>query len=213
MNRIKIEAVIFDFDGTICDSLKIKEEIFGELYLSYGEKIKKKVMEFHRENLGISRETKFIHFQKNIVREDYSRKTITKLSNKFSNLVKQKVIDAGFISGALNFLEKNFNKLDLHLSSATPHEELIEILIKKNIFKYFKSVAGSPKTKESHINELLSNEKFHKERVVYVGDSQHDMNAARKTGIHFIGIGKNNFNEDAISINNLESLEKALNSI
>ena len=63
-------------------------------------------MEFHRENLGISRETKFIHFQKNIVREDYSRKTITKLSNKFSNLVKQKVIDAGFISGALRFLEK-----------------------------------------------------------------------------------------------------------
>ena len=43
MNRIKIEAVIFDFDGTICDSLKIKEEIFGELYLSYGEKIKKKL--------------------------------------------------------------------------------------------------------------------------------------------------------------------------
>ena len=131
MNGFKVEAVIFDFDGTICDSLKIKEEIFGELYLSYGEKIKKKVMEFHRENLGISRETKFIHFQKNIVREDYSRKTITKLSNKFSNLVKQKVIDAGFISGALRFLEKNFNILDLHLSSATPHEELIEILIKK----------------------------------------------------------------------------------
>ena len=43
MNGFKVEAVIFDFDGTICDSLKIKEEIFGELYLSYGEKLKKKL--------------------------------------------------------------------------------------------------------------------------------------------------------------------------
>ena len=50
-------------------------------------------------------------------------------------------------------------------------------------------------------------------KVVYVGDSQNDMNAARKTGIHFIGIEKNNFKEDALVINNLEGLEKALNSL
>ena len=62
----KIDAVIFDFDGTICDSLQVKEEAFGELYREYGKKISHKV-DFHRENLGVPRE-KFVHFQKNIVK-------------------------------------------------------------------------------------------------------------------------------------------------
>ena len=79
MTSLKIDAVIFDFDGTICDSLQVKEEAFGEIYREYGKKISDEVMAFHRENLGVPREKKFIHFQKNIVKEDHSANQIDKL--------------------------------------------------------------------------------------------------------------------------------------
>ena len=71
MNGFKVEAVIFDFDGTICDSLKIKEEIFGELYLSYGEKLKKRLWNSTRKLRNIKGNKLFIF--KNIVRRLFEK--------------------------------------------------------------------------------------------------------------------------------------------
>ena len=50
-----IKSIIFDFDGVILNSNNIKAEAFGELYNKYGKKIENKVVEYHYENLGISR--------------------------------------------------------------------------------------------------------------------------------------------------------------
>ena len=40
MNKIK--AIIYDFDGVICDSVNVKTEAFGEMYAQYGKEIQKK---------------------------------------------------------------------------------------------------------------------------------------------------------------------------
>lgn len=208
----KIDAVIFDFDGTLCDSLQVKEEAFGELYREYGKKISHKVMAFHRENLGVPRERKFVHFQKNIVKGDYSENQISKLSLLFSNIVKEKVISAPLLVGAKEFLEDNYKHLDIFLSSATPEEELIEIVTKKELINFFKLIFGSPKTKISHINQILSMG-YGKDNVVYVGDAEQDMIAASQTDISFIGIDKNNFPSNTQTIENLSKLTSALQSL
>mgnify|MGYP001238111218 CR=1 FL=1 len=213
MSLLKLDAVIFDFDGTICDSLEVKEEAFGEIYASYGRDISNKVMAFHRNNLGVPRDKKFIHFQKNLLNEDYSKETISILSNRFSVIVKQKVVDAPLIKGALTFLEEFYDTLDIFLSSATPHEELIEITTKKNLSHYFKVISGSPETKASHVENALLFGKYKKEKVVYIGDSYQDLLAAEETGINFLGVGSNNFDKRISTIENLDSLSKVLASL
>ena len=49
------EVLIYDFDGVICDSVKIKTNAFIELYKNYSLKIQNQVKEYHILNSGISR--------------------------------------------------------------------------------------------------------------------------------------------------------------
>jgi phosphoglycolate phosphatase-like HAD superfamily hydrolase len=212
MSAKNIDAVIFDFDGTICESLEVKEEAFGEIYSAYGKDISQEVMSFHRENLGVPRTDKFFHYQKNVVGEDHSIEQIKSLCKEFSDIVTEKVILAPFIKGALSFLQENYKEISLFLSSATPQEELIEIAKKKNISHFFKLIAGSPETKAAHVSDVLALG-YSKERVVYVGDASQDMMAAQKTDISFIGIGRNNFPKSIQTIENLENLSISLESL
>ena len=59
-----IEGVIFDFDGTIVDSVNIKTNAFAKIYEPFGKNIVKKVIKHHNENGGLSRFEKFKHYHK-----------------------------------------------------------------------------------------------------------------------------------------------------
>ena len=45
-NLQMIKNIIFDYDGTIADSVNIKTEAFAELYRIYGKEIERKVTFF-----------------------------------------------------------------------------------------------------------------------------------------------------------------------
>ena len=52
-------AYIFDFDGVIKDSVRVKSDAFVLLYASEGEEFQKRVEEYHLAHGGISRYEKF----------------------------------------------------------------------------------------------------------------------------------------------------------
>ena len=43
-----IRAIIYDFDGVICDSVHIKSEAFVEPYTPFGDEIASAVKEYHQ---------------------------------------------------------------------------------------------------------------------------------------------------------------------
>ena len=51
----KYDCFIFDCDGVILDSNKIKTEAFFSLALPYGKGIAKLLVDYHTQNGGISR--------------------------------------------------------------------------------------------------------------------------------------------------------------
>ena len=51
---MRYDAIFFDFDGVIVDSVNIKTQVFYLMYLPYGEDIALKAKQHHIENGGVS---------------------------------------------------------------------------------------------------------------------------------------------------------------
>ena len=185
-----VKTIIFDFDGVILDSNHVKEEAFAEVFNEYGTAIRNKVVKYHRNNLGTSRYDKFKFIHKNYLNKKIDNKNLENLSFKFSRIVFSKIINVDFIPGSYKFISNNLNYYDLHISSATPLNELIKICKKKKIHSYFKSINGYPQTKKEHIKFIIEKNNLNTKEIVYIGDTINDFKAAKFFNINFILLGK-----------------------
>lgn len=185
MNNIKV--IIFDYDGVIAESVHVKTEAFAELYMPFGNKVVNSVVKHHEANGGMSRFEKFKIYHKDFLKQDLTESDIDKLSQKFTDLVLQKVIDSPFVRGAFEFISNNYTYYDFFISTATPTEEIESILLSQDIRKYFLEVYGSPEKKDIHISKILQKHNYKNDEVVFIGDTPSDRDAAVKNKIHFIG--------------------------
>ena len=99
----KYKAIIFDFDGVICNSVNVKTLAFANMYEQYGAEVVKKVVEYHKEHGGISRYEKFKYYHKNYLGLELSDEQVQKMGKEFSDLAMQKVIDSNYIHLHMSF--------------------------------------------------------------------------------------------------------------
>ena len=214
----KLKAIIFDYDGVIAESLDIKTEAFKTIFKPFGKNIVEKVSAHHISNGGISRFEKFKLYYNKYLGKQIDDQTIIELSFEFSKLVVQKVIDAPYVDGALNFIKKNHKYFDLYISTGTPENEIKEILYKKNINNYFKTVYGSPETKINHVKKIINQKKYNKSEVIFIGDAESDIKAAMKNSIKIIfrRHSDNSFllkKYKLVNVENLNNLEKVIENM
>ena len=53
--------------------------------------------------------------------------------------------------------------------------------------RYFRGILGSPAKKADNIRALIKKEHLEPKRTIYIGDAVNDLNAARETGVRFVG--------------------------
>tara|TARA_Y100000996_G_C22542621_1_gene650565 strand:- start:311 stop:931 length:621 start_codon:yes stop_codon:yes gene_type:complete len=179
--------IIFDFDGVIVDSVDIKTDAFVLLYEKYGKRISDRVKDYHLKNNGISRFEKFKYFEEILLKKKIDSERISVLSENFSKLVLDMVINSNYIPGALNFIKNNIN-LNQFICTGTPQDEIDVIVEKRNIKKYFNGVYGSPKNKIELIKNIISDFEINISETVFFGDSISDYIAAKSYNMDFIGI-------------------------
>jgi len=185
-----ISTIILDFDGVILESVSVKTTAFRALF-SFTPQHVDEIVQFHLDNGGMSRFDKFRNIYNYILKEDLTQERFAELSEKFAAIVFKEVIKAPFVPGAQEFLETYHSKLPLYVVSATPEEELIQIIQERKMSHYFRKVFGAPRRKTECIREIVKLTRSPLESVIFVGDAKNDFDAAHAVGVRFIGRIKN----------------------
>ena len=181
------QAILFDFDGVLAECMNVKTEAFGKLFEPYGDEVVKKVVKHHIENGGISRYEKIKYYYSEYLKMSITNEELENIAKKFSDLVVNKVINSDWVKGVKEFLEKHYKTIDLYIISGTPQDELQTIVEKREMNKYFKGVYGSPDTKPNLVRQIIAENGYNHEKVLYIGDSLSDYHNARKSSIKFLG--------------------------
>jgi HAD superfamily hydrolase (TIGR01549 family) len=202
-----ITVIIFDFDGVISQSVNIKTEAFEKIYKPYGVEVVKKVKAHHLANGGMSRFEKFKIYHGDYLKIKLKDKQIIELSKEFSKNVVKKIVKAPYVPGAYEFIRKYFKKYTYFLITATPQNEIENIVKLKGLDKYFVRVLGSPLEKHENINRILNQYKLDKSEVCYIGDSLNDYTASKRCGIKFIGLGLKKMNPFPHKVTIIKSFE------
>lgn len=188
----KVQAFFFDFDGVLVDSVEVKTKAFARLFEPFGRDIVQKVMEHHRAHGGMTRTDKFHYYYKEFLRRPLKAGRMDQLCRRFSEIVMKDVIAASEIPGAEAFLKLWHLHLPCFIISATPEDELLEIVHKRGLSEYFREIKGFPPDKKQILSSLVKHYSLIPESCWFFGDAVSDYMAARACNVNFIGIINDN---------------------
>lgn len=185
---IRNRLVFFDFDGVLVDSVEVKTNAFVALYEPFGDRVMEEVRAYHLANAGVSRYDKFRHWQRTLVNGPDDDATIEALAARFGDEVKKQVIAAPEIPGASDALNRLAKLWPLFVTSATPQNELQDIIAARKMNQNFTAIFGSPCSKSDAIAQCLRMHKAQAGDCVMIGDAAADYKAALANAVPFIGI-------------------------
>ncbi|MCX6077379.1 MAG: HAD hydrolase-like protein [Campylobacterales bacterium] len=203
-----IKNILWDFDGVILDSMKIKGDGFVALFDAYEKEKVKLLEEYHYANGGVSRFEKIKYFFNSILGQEISKEMIEEFAFKFATIIEQKLYDkSNLIEETLNFIENNYQKYNFHIVSGAEHDELNELCKYFELSKYFKSIDGSPTKKDILVKNILKKYEYKKEETVLIGDAMTDYNASAANEIKFYGFNNSDLKRFGNYIDRFEDLK------
>jgi phosphoglycolate phosphatase-like HAD superfamily hydrolase len=181
----QIELLILDFDGVVIESNEIKTQAFEKVFSQFPQ-YKDAMMQFHYENISVSRIEKFDYLAA-LMGRGADSKLKAEMADNFSQYVLECILTAPLVKGAERLLKMAKGQLPLYLASVTPANELNHILEKRGLLHWFDGVYGCPPwTKANAIRDILSRNSILPKNSLLIGDSAGDQRAALETGIQFI---------------------------
>jgi phosphoglycolate phosphatase-like HAD superfamily hydrolase len=182
------KVILWDFDGVIINSNPIRELGFREALSEFPEEKINELLEFHRNNGGLSRYVKFRYFFEDILNESVTETKVKELSSKFSMLMKSQLSDSSLLNQeVLTFIKYSYGTYIMHIVSGSDEIELRYLCRSLEIDKYFNSIHGSPTPKKEIVSGLLHENKYDYDLCVLIGDSINDYEAAIENEIKFYG--------------------------
>lgn len=187
-NLEKYKTILWDFDGVILDSMKVRSDGFRWVLKDYPENQVSDLIHFHESNGGLSRYVKFRYFFNQIRSEEIDEFAVNQFSEEFSTYMRERLTDKDLlIQDSLQFLISQVGIKDMHIVSGSDQNELRFLSDKLEISHFFQSINGSPTPKTILVTELIQNYDLNANHVLLIGDSINDLEAAQGNQIDFAG--------------------------
>ena len=178
--------IIFDYDGVVLDSNKIKTDAFQKTLFDEDPILVSQLLDYHRLNGGVSRYNKIKYFYHKLKKDKSADETINNKIELFGDIVEKKLLSAEFVPGIKDFLRAcHERQIPCVVCSGGKEEEVRDVSSALSIDRFFEKIYGSPKTK-SDILELINDEYRLDESVLYFGDARSDLLAAKKFNVKFV---------------------------
>lgn len=185
MNLAEYKSIIFDCDGVVLDSNKIKTQAFYNVASTYGSNVATELVQFHVKNGGVSRYKKFEYFFKNILNKTNYDVELESLVNAYADNVYSALLNSNVTPG-LEQLRESTRSSRWFIVSGGDQDELRRVFKHKKLYEYFDGgIYGSPDSKEEILERQLDEGNVLKP-ALFLGDSKYDHIAASKYDIDFV---------------------------
>jgi phosphoglycolate phosphatase-like HAD superfamily hydrolase len=184
-----LDAIVFDCDGVLIDSMPLKTATFGRLFEHLGPEAARYVMDYHMAYGGVSRYVKFEHFHQKFHGRPVTPEESAALDRRFGELAMQELLRTPPLPGVREFLEAHSAAWPLFVASGAPQYELDAVLGALDLARHFKAIHGAPPAKAEVLRRIVEGHGLDPARVLMIGDAGTDLDAARTVGTRFLGVG------------------------
>jgi phosphoglycolate phosphatase len=206
-------ALLLDFDGVIVDSVALKTQAFLDIYHDATAVQIGRILAHQRAHGGVTRRLKFDWFEREVFGRRPTAEDLDRLAADYAARVYEGVLGCGLIPGARDFLEAVHARCDLHVVSGTPQGELADIVARRGLARYFRSVTGAPMTKLEAFASIVAANGYDTSRVVAIGDATTEFDAANALGIAFLGIAPAHANPFPAPVAVIPTMEPAATTL
>ncbi|MDT8878313.1 HAD hydrolase-like protein [Halomonas saccharevitans] len=180
-------TLVFDCDGVVLDSNKVKTEGFYKATLPYGEAAAQAMVDYHVANGGVSRYKKFAYFLREIAPNyaDQQGPDLEALLQSYAGHVRDGLLSCEMAPG-LEALRQQAPNARWLIVSGGDQAELHDVFARRAIADWFDGgIFGSPDTKGEILARELANGNI-QHPAVFLGDSKYDYHAAVNAGLNFV---------------------------
>lgn len=178
-STIERQAVIFDFDGTLADSLEVFTNIAK--YLSGGN-----------AQIAASEVRSLRGLIRFGLRSGASKWRLPGLLTRVRSLVDEHIAEVNCFDGVPNLIKNLFQHgNEIYIVSTNSKPTIEKFLRLKGLDSYILGVFGSKKmikSKTRSLRNLLSRQGLKPENCLYVGDEPRDIEACKEVGIKCVAV-------------------------
>ena len=185
MTLMDYATLVFDCDGVVLDSNKVKTEAFRQAAMPYGREPADALAAHHVANGGISRYRKFEYFLSDIAPKGARGPGLDELLERFARAVSEGLETCAIAPGLAELRQATRDARWLIVSGGD-QGELRDVFARRGLAGTFDGgIFGSPDTKEQILLREIASGNIRKP-ALFLGDSKYDHRAATHANIDFM---------------------------